>query len=67
MTKSAVNNAKAKLAEKQSLLKKAMEKLRRVEALVSRAKQEVKLAEKDYGLQVKIQGAQGTPQNYEKL
>ena len=58
MSQSAVKNAKDKLVEKQTLLKKAMEKLRKVEALVSRAENEVKLAEQEYELQVKIQRSQ---------
>ena len=63
MSQSAAKNAKDKLVEKQTLLKKAMEKLRKVEALVSRAEKEVKLAEQEYELQVKIQRNQEAPQN----
>ena len=63
MSQSAVKNAKVNLSEKQSLLKKVMEKLRKVEALVSRAENEVKLAEQEYELQVKIQRSQEAPQN----
>ena len=52
MSDIAIKSAKAKLVEKQNLLKQVKEKLKKVE-------QEVKSAAKEYKLQVRIQRTQG--------
>ena len=55
-----LRNAKNKLGEKQNLLRNAIEEFKRVEAVVARAEKDVKSAEEDYELQVKIKK---TPKN----